>query len=569
MSNQVCPHCGKEVPAGLRFCTGCGMPIRTSGQTGQNTATARPATPASAKPWDIPASKPEAKPWDIPAGQSTWTAPQSAPAWQTGAEQSSAQQTQPTAPAASAAKTPRFGTSAAAAAPVVAAAQTQSSSDAAQQSVCPACGKPVAPGSAFCPGCGASLEGGQKPKPKSMLPIYLGVGVAALAVIVVGLLLILGGKNKANSKPSETSELTLDYGDEQTQPSESGFGTGTALPDEPATESETETEPTTEPGLTLDEARALVSETYGCDTELLVENTTGYDLQCLLSGHELGTVRVDKDGTLTVLSGMTGSNIHELDLDVINGYFSGKVSSGNFGYAIVDLHTGEMVGENMDTAMSSSVIIDVPILYAVAQELENGSIAMDSAVPVVAGKSARGSLSQYKGSTLSVSTMLDKMFGDSSGDAACSLMDYIGMDRINQICHDAGYPSVQVRNYIGKSGIDYTDRDNVVSAGDVCGMLDALYNGDNAYINADFLENNMHMRNSQDYSNNGLGKNISHGLRGYFNGIKSDKYNEVILVNDDNGHVFAICYLGCHTDDGTLMNIAKNVGSYVNDVMCR
>ena len=504
MSQQFCPHCHEPLDPGAKFCVVCGQPVAQPEP--RQSQTVRPRTEGQSN-----LRREEGGQTNLRRGQIPAPSPDPRPR----------QEPQPR--------------------------------------LCPnpACRQPLEPGKRFCSYCGAAADGSAPipappapPAPKSRLWLWIGLGAGAVAVLALALVFLLGGMGGS----SETAV--------ESRPADTWLQQSTQ-------ETQRETVPviTQAPGISAQEAGALVTSQFGCEANLVVENPEGYTFQCVRGSHTLGTVVVDRDGNLTVESGMETSRVYSLSLDTINGYFPRGTS---YSYAVVDLNTGEMVGTSMNTEMSSSVIIDIPILYALAKEMESGSVTMETQVPVVSGKSARSSLSAYAGKSLSVEFLLEKMFSESSGDAACSLMNYLGMDHINQICHDAGYPNCWVRNYIGTSGIDYTSRDNVVSAADVCGMLDELYNGTNPYINASFLENNMRMDKGVSYSNDGLGRNVPFSnLKLYFNGIKNDKYNEVILVNDGNGHRYAVCYLACYTASANLMTAAKQVGGYVDGVMCQ
>ena len=238
-------------------------------------------------------------------------------------------------------------------------------------------------------------------------------------------------------------------------------------------------------------------------------------------------------------------------------------SGANYSFTVLDIFSGESSGTETQTdKMSSSVLIGIPVLYAVSHEIEAGELTMDSVVPVVSGKSGRGSLSGR--SEMKVRDLLETMLRDSSGDAICTLMDAVGKTKVNKICHDAGYASVELNNYIGET-VDNAASDNYVSSYDLCRMLCELYTaGSDAAINRDYLLENFGI-NSGSYINDGLGKNLD-GVVGSFNGVKSDKFNEIILV-ERNNRAYVMCLMANGVSNASILSGMNSIGSYVDGVL--
>ena len=254
-------------------------------------------------------------------------------------------------------------------------------------------------------------------------------------------------------------------------------------------------------------------------------------------------------------------NIYDVDPTQIESLMAEQIGDTPYAFSVVDLYSGRRTGSGpVEEPMSSSVLIGIPILYAVNQELEAGNLTLDTMVPVVSGKSARGSLSGYD--EMSVENLLKAMLRYSSGDAICTLMDCIGKDRINEICHRKGFTSVGLNNYIGET-VDNDPSDNYVSAQDTCGMLFELYNGDGE-IDRTWLRENFGIIEGS-YQNSGLGSRLE-GVIGSFNGVKADKFNEVVLVERDGwAYVMALFSNGAAAAD--IMSGMSDVGAYVDEMM--
>ena len=125
-----------------------------------------------------------------------------------------------------------------------------------------------------------------------------------------------------------------------------------------------------------------------------------------------------------------------------------------------------------------------------------------------------------------------------------------------------GFTSVGLNNYIGET-VDNEPSDNYVSAQDTCGMLFELYNGDGE-IDRTWLRENFGIIEGS-YQNSGLGSRLE-GVIGSFNGVKADKFNEVVLVErDGRAYVMALFSNGAAAAD--IMSGMSDVGAYVDEMM--
>lgn len=441
---------------------------------------------------------------------------------------------------------------------------------------CPSCGEVMPAGTRFCTRCAAPLQTiRETPEGGSRKTLWLILGIAGGVLLLAGILLFVfkdaifggdtetvpAGTRQAVSADTEAPAETREQVQAQTEarPStQSGGKTSTKVEPAPV-----QTQP---PGLSAEEARIAAVNAYDCEAELLSEDADGYYFSCYSRGrvrHHLGTVCVTRSGDVYTVDGMSPSPVNGVDVDYASSLFSDSTSGASFSFAAVDLTTGDTVGTaNRTTAFSSSVLIDVPIMYTVARYLENGWISLDDVVPANHDISTRG-VSKGKLS-LTVRETLEYMFRESSNGATNNMIDYLGKDSINSTCRDAGYGSVTVANYIGSTQ-DFTSNDNYVSAADLCGMLDEMYNGSTA-IDAAFLESTMAMDRIDANANKGLGRDLGSSLIANFNGVKASKYNEIILASR-GGHTYALVLLSNGDDLGRLQNGAAALGGFVNGVM--
>ena len=144
-------------------------------------------------------------------------------------------------------------------------------------------------------------------------------------------------------------------------------------------------------------------------------------------------------------------------------------------------------------------------------------------------------------------------------------MDAVGKERINEICYDHNYKSVLLNNYIGETTDNDLMSDNFVSTNDLCRMFLELYcNDDTHEINRPYLLENFGIRDDS-LQNSGLGS-VVEGVVGSFNGVKSDKFNEIILVERD-GRAYVMSLMANGVPYSQILSGMRAVGSYVDPLL--
>lgn len=437
--------------------------------------------------------------------------------------------------------------------PVKAGSGTRSQRQTAAARQCPTCGRTLPKGLKDCPFC--RREESEQPKvetpPQKKRSLPKALGLAALAVLLVG-----GGIFLATRDRGQTPRTT-----EVMEASDSAAPTETVTaPTQTAAPTET-----TEAGLSPEEAMVLAQQAYNCEAELKEQTDEAFTFACRRAGVELGTVSVSRDGAIQVLTGMEQSPGGALDTAEIEARVRNHSSAAVYGWCLIDTTTGESFGsENRDTALSASALVDLPILYAVSRQLEQGKLTMDTPVTVTSTSNGRGSLAGYYGQSFTLAQMLDYVLGRSSNDAANALMDHLGIETINQICHDAGFASVRLTNHIG-STVENTDSDNYISARDAAAIVDELYRATGT-INGAYLLEHMKISGSDRNANRGLGRRIGEAMAGNHNGSTAYKYNEVILGRA-NDRIYVLCFMANGADATWLQSAAAEIGEYCQTVM--
>jgi len=217
--------------------------------------------------------------------------------------------------------------------------------------------------------------------------------------------------------------------------------------------------------------------------------------------------------------------------------------------------------DNCSTPLSSSVLIDIPILYTIMKDVNSGYYTMDQMVTFYYNNSGRGELTASdNGRQFRLDNLVQIMFRSSDNNVSNSLMDFVSFGEIYRACQAAGYTSVQIADYIGFTN-DNTSYDNYVSTADLCGMLYELYQ--DQYFRG-LMETNMHVTDSQ--GNIGLGSRIQAQNLMNFNGIKDNKYNEITIVENGDS-AYAVAYLANGSPMSNLADGAADVGSYIQNTV--
>ena len=210
----------------------------------------------------------------------------------------------------------------------------------------------------------------------------------------------------------------------------------------------------------------------------------------------------------------------------------------------------------------SSALINIPIMLTVLYDVDNGFIRMSDEAYFDYQFNGRGYLSSANdGDYIQISTLMYAMLSYSDNNAANSLMDYLGFRHIEDVCAYYGFDSVVVN---AKIGYTTSSSENYVSAADVAGILELIWNGEFSG-GRQYLKDNMYIIDST--AGSGIGSGIT-GNYSYMNhnGVRSNLYNEAAIV--DNGYeTYIIVCMCCGDPQSQLMTCASMVSSYVHSCL--
>jgi beta-lactamase class A len=229
------------------------------------------------------------------------------------------------------------------------------------------------------------------------------------------------------------------------------------------------------------------------------------------------------------------------------------------GVYILNLNTGEGYAAGAAYGqMSASALVNIPVLFTVAEQIDDGDLTWNDTVEFRYTLAGRASLdAAMDGAYLTVRELVDAMLLYSDNNAANSLIRFLGYDDIAECCHDNGFSSVRMEVLIGGT----TDTaDNYVSCADVAGMLRMLWQNETG-IGSDYLLECMRIQDTT--ARLGLGAQLpDSALFLNHNGYRGDLYNEAAIIRDGDLEYIAV-FMGHDADWTTLAAGAGAVNGFV------
>lgn len=154
--------------------------------------------------------------------------------------------------------------------------------------------------------------------------------------------------------------------------------------------------------------------------------------------------------------------------------------SGHVGIYIKDLQTGKTWEYNADRLFPSASLVKVPIMAAVFEKIRLGAITLDTQIKLTRRDRVGGSGSLKwvrDGTSLSVMEIIYKMITESDNTATRMLIDYVGMDFLQDNFRKLGL----VNTNIGMDGMSLASgrvkNDNFTTPREMAGLMERIYTG--------------------------------------------------------------------------------------------
>ena len=236
-----------------------------------------------------------------------------------------------------------------------------------------------------------------------------------------------------------------------------------------------------------------------------------------------------------------------------------------YGVYVYDLKTGDScIAGDGEKPMYASAVISVPILYTAAALLDEGKITLDDTIVYENSVGGRGEAfpEEKDGKPYPLSYYLKAMLAYSDNNCMNCLADFLGLDVVNNTCHEAGYGSVDLQRKIVAEVTDNTE--NYISAADLGGMVYELYSGKFRQINKAYMEENFRIEESEEGSTIiGLAQPVR-SMERFLNqdGLGDTRFAEVaVAVDGENGFVLSEMMMG---EDGfSYIDAGIEIAAYV------
>ncbi|MBR6569038.1 MAG: serine hydrolase [Clostridia bacterium] len=150
------------------------------------------------------------------------------------------------------------------------------------------------------------------------------------------------------------------------------------------------------------------------------------------------------------------------------------------GCAIMDAKSGEMFADHRrDLVFKSASLIKTPIMLCALEEVEKGSLSLDTIIPVQPCHCVGDEAPVIQnGTDVPLSVLLEYMITESNNSATNVLIDYLGMDRVNDLSKRMGLKDTILRRHMLDYEAARQGNENRTSAEDMLRLYAMLYQGE-------------------------------------------------------------------------------------------
>ncbi|MBO4556565.1 MAG: serine hydrolase [Elusimicrobiales bacterium] len=150
------------------------------------------------------------------------------------------------------------------------------------------------------------------------------------------------------------------------------------------------------------------------------------------------------------------------------------------GIVLKDFETGRIWTSNSDGKFRSASLIKVPIAAALMEQIEEGSISLDSSLKISRKNRVSGSGTLKwvsNGTKLPLEEVLFKMITESDNTATKMIVDEMGLDSISQSLSSLGLKHTNVcKNISNMTSVKIKD-DSFTTPADIAGLFEKIYSG--------------------------------------------------------------------------------------------
>lgn len=155
---------------------------------------------------------------------------------------------------------------------------------------------------------------------------------------------------------------------------------------------------------------------------------------------------------------------------------------GALGVAAIDLTTGSTLSYHADAVFPTASAIKIPIMMEVFRQARAGRLSLEQGVPLAANDLVEGSprlpLMLRKGpATASLRELIEAMIEVSDNSATNKLIELAGMDGVNRLLDQLGFPKTRLRRKMMDWAAAGRDQENVSTPMDMARLVELIYRG--------------------------------------------------------------------------------------------
>ena len=156
--------------------------------------------------------------------------------------------------------------------------------------------------------------------------------------------------------------------------------------------------------------------------------------------------------------------------------------NGVLGVAIVDLQSSRILQHNGETVFPQASSIKIPIMMEAFRAARGGKLKLDGNVTLEKTESVGGSghlrlLLRSQPVTLTVRDLITAMIETSDNTATNKLIEMVGMDSVNRLLTELGFPKTRLQRRMLDSKAATEDRENVSTPLEMARLAELLYRG--------------------------------------------------------------------------------------------
>lgn len=152
---------------------------------------------------------------------------------------------------------------------------------------------------------------------------------------------------------------------------------------------------------------------------------------------------------------------------------------GTLAFVVKSMRTEEIIQYNSDVVFPSASMIKVPIMYEVVRQVEAGQLSFEQLLPIPPSDRVDGGVLQEMRPELrmSLKDLVTLMIVLSDNTATNTIIDFIGMDCVNQTMADLGLTDTLLQRKMMDFEAALLGRENLTSPADMALLYEIIYTG--------------------------------------------------------------------------------------------